>query len=342
MQVSPSVRAVQVPDDDPMHPQFTSIYIVGKGQVLTIDSGEALDRYKWMLRGYLAATERAEIALAGITHHHSDHSGNLKWAHDEMKAEIVAPKSALPLLKGRLPKTGVTTFADGEVLDMGRGAKVRVLLTPGHSVDSVCYYLEEEGVLFSGDTLLGSGTTTIHNLGDYRNTLARLLTLPNLKVICPGHGPLVNDPRERLQQYVDHRNRREQQILKALDGGGAISSWDIMLLLYPDIDKRLRRAADNNVRVHLAQLEAEGRLKVYPGKAKRGSSARTGWPYDHKAAPGGTPRQVEHAKFRETVKKQAKKFEAEDRRARLRAQENPPTEQWSEPPRYELAGHATD
>src|SRR6185437_4251395 len=101
MRVSPSVRAVQVPDEDPIHPQFTSIYIVGSGQVLTIDSGEALDRYKWMLRGYLAATEHAEIALAGITHHHSDHSGNLKWAHDEMKAEIVAPKSALPLLKGR-------------------------------------------------------------------------------------------------------------------------------------------------------------------------------------------------------------------------------------------------
>src|SRR5207253_10517910 len=82
MQVSPSVRAVQVPDDNPMHPVFTSIYLIGKnggGEALTIDSGEAVDRYRWMLRGYLAATERAEIALAGITHFHLDHSGNLKW-----------------------------------------------------------------------------------------------------------------------------------------------------------------------------------------------------------------------------------------------------------------------
>ena len=63
MKVSPSVRAVQVPDQDPMHPDFTSIYIIGNGQVLTIDSGEAIDRYQWMLRGYLAATEHAEIAL---------------------------------------------------------------------------------------------------------------------------------------------------------------------------------------------------------------------------------------------------------------------------------------
>src|SRR3954452_19499978 len=129
-----------------MHPQYTTIYLVGRGQVFTIDSGEQLERYRWMLRGYLAATEHAEIALAGITHHHSDHSGNLKWANEAYKAEIVAPKSALPLLKGKLPRKGVTTFEDGQVLDMGGGTKVRVLLTPGHSVDSVCYYIENEGV----------------------------------------------------------------------------------------------------------------------------------------------------------------------------------------------------
>jgi endoribonuclease LACTB2 len=336
MQVSPSVRAVQVPDDEPMHPQFTSIYLVGKDQVLTIDSGEALDRYRWMLRGYLAATEHAEVALAGITHHHSDHSGNLKWASEEFKAEIIAPKSAIPLLKGKLPRKGVTTFVDGQVLDMG-GTKVRILFTPGHSVDSVCYYIEDEGVLFSGDTLLGAGTTTVHNLGDYRRTLTLLLELPNLKVICPGHGPIVNDPRERLQQYVDHRNMRERQIIDVLKGGGAVSSWDIMLLLYPEIDKRLRRAADNNVRVHLAQLEEDGRLKVHPGRPKRGAAAgHDGWPYAG-TATGGTPRQVEHAKYRAQVMKQADRFKAEDRRAMRRAQENPPTGQWIEPPRYEMA-----
>jgi hypothetical protein len=141
--------------------------------------------------------------------------------------------------------------------------------------------------------------------------------------MCPGHGPLIHDPKARIQQYIDHRNMRERQILDVLKGGGAVSSWDIMLLLYPDIDKRLRRAADNNVRVHLQQLEEEGRLKVHAGKPRRGAGKQTA-------------KQVEHAKYREQVKKQAKKFEAEDRRALRRAQENPPTDQWIEPPRYEL------
>jgi len=323
MKVSPSVRAVQVPDQDPMHPDFTSIYLVGNGQVLTIDSGEAIDRYQWMLRGYLAATEHAEIALAGITHHHADHSGNLKWIHEELKAEVLTPKNAVPLLKGRLPRSGVSHFEDGQVIELDGGIRVRVLFTPGHSVDSVCYYLEEEGVLFSGDTLLGSSTTTVHNLGDYRRTLRMLLELPNLKVICPGHGPLVHDPRERLQSYIDHRDMRERQILGVLEGGGAMSSWDIMLQLYPDINKRLRFAADGNVRSHLTQLEEEGRLKAYPGKPR-------------KRTKQAVEREHEHVKQRQAVIRQARKYEAEERRALIRRQENPPTSQWIEPPRYEL------
>ncbi|MGI8925348.1 MAG: MBL fold metallo-hydrolase [Tepidiformaceae bacterium] len=324
MRVSPSVRAIQVPDENPMHPDFTSIYLVGNGQVLTIDSGEAMDRYRWMIRGYLAATEHAEVALAAITHHHADHSGNLKWAREHLKAEILVPKDGLKLLKGRLPAKGVSTLVEGQVLDMGSGACLQVMVTPGHSVDSLCYYLEDEGVLFTGDTLLGSSTTTVWDLAAYRRTLARLLELPNLKVICPGHGPLVHDPRQRLQMYIDHRNMRERQVLAALEGRGARTSWEIMLALYPDIDRRLRRAADNNVRAHLEQLQVEGMLAVHPGKPRRQAAA--------KAA-----RDVEHARHRQAVITQARKYEAEQSRAEVRAQENPPTGDWIEPPRYELS-----
>ena len=329
MRISPSVRAIQVPDENPMHPDFTDIYLVGDGEVLTIDSGEAMERYRWMIRGYLAATEHAEVAFAAITHHHSDHSGNLKWARDVLKAEILVPGNGVKLLKGRLPSTGVLTLREGQSLELGGGTRLQVLATPGHSVDSLCYYLEDEGVLFTGDTLLGSSTTTVWDLGDYRRTLARLLELPNLKVICPGHGKIVHDPRERLQMYVGHRNMRERQILGVLEGGGAVSSWEIMLQLYPDIDKRLRRAADNNVRAHLAQLSDEGRLKLYPGRPRKPNAA--------KAA-----RDVEHAEARQTVIRQAKKYEAEQLRAEVRAQENPPSDEWIEPPRYELTGTAKD
>lgn len=330
MQISPGVRAVQVPDENPMHPMFTNIFLVGRGQVLTIDSGEAMDRYKWMLKGYLAATEKAEVALAGITHHHSDHSGNLKWAHENLKAEIVVHKKAIPLLKGKLPKrSAVRTVEDGQVLELGGGVRPRIIFGPGHSVDSICYYLEDEGVLFTGDTLLGSSTTTVNDLGPYRRTLKMLVELPNLKVICPGHGAIVHDPRERLRGLIAHREMRERQILESLEKAGPKTSWEIMLEIYPGLDKRLRRAADGNVRTHIRQLEEEGRLLVHPGKPRRPNPA--------KAA-----KEVEHAKYREGIIKQGKKLEAEQRRAMLRAQENPPDAEFSVPPKYELVGKAKD
>jgi ribonuclease/clavin/mitogillin len=325
MEISQSVRAVMVPDENPMHPDFTSIYLVGpKGnQSLTIDSGEAIERYQWFLRGYLAAIEQEEIGIAAITHHHSDHSGNLKWAKQYLHADVAIPAGARSLLKGRIPRQ-VDALEDGQTLDLGEGVKVQIFATPGHSVDSLCYYIEEEGVLFTGDTLLGSSTTTISDLANYRKSLQRLLDLPNLKVICPGHGKIVNDPRERLQTYVNHRNMREQQILDALKGGKQLSSWDIMLEMYQDIDTRLRRAADGNVRTHLDQLAGEGQITVYGGKPKRATSAAK------------LQREHEHAHEREQVIKKAKRLETEQRRAEIRAQENPPSAQWSEPPLYEL------
>ena len=329
MRVSDSVRAVQVPDENPMHPSSTNIYMVGNEQVLTIDSGEAMERYKWMLRGYLAATEKTEIAIAAISHHHSDHSGNLKWAREIFGAEVVIPSNARPLLKGRLPAKGVTKMYDGKVFEMGGGTNLRVLETPGHSVDSVCYYLEDEGVLFTGDTILGNSTTVVGDLGAYMDTLARLLELPNLKVICPGHGPLVEDPRDRLQSYVNHRNMRERQIVETLAEGGAETSWDVMLKLYPDIDKRLRRAADGNVRQHLKKLGEEGRVTLHPGKARKPSAAKTA---------RREARRKEHAQ----VIRQAEKLKKTQARELLRAQENPSGEEWVEPPRFELNGKAGD
>lgn len=330
MQISASVRAVQVPDEKPMHPGGTNIYLIGKGQALTIDSGEAMDHYKWMLRGYLAAVERSEIALAAITHHHADHSGNLKWANSIFKAEVIVHRGAVPLLKGKLPKRDAVRFIeDGDEIDLGGGVKPRVILAPGHSVDSISYYLEDEGVLFTGDTLLGSSTTTVNDLGSYRQSLKLLTALPNLKVICPGHGQIVHDPRERLQGLIDHREMRERQILQVLDDRRPRTSWDIMMEIYPGLDKRLRRAATGNVETHLRQLEREGRLLTHPGRPR-------------KANPAAVQREVEHAKYRAGVISQAKKFETEQRRAELRAQESPPSAQWSRQPKYELLGRASD
>jgi len=324
MQVSPSVRAVQVPESNPMHPQFTTIYLVGRDQVLTIDSGADEERYRWMLRGYLAATEKAEISQAAVTHFHFDHSSNVRWLCEEFGATaLLAPETAERMGEQLLPADGFAPVREGDLVDAGSGARLQALDTPGHSPESVCFYLEEEGVLFSGDTLLGGTTTTVNDLASYMQSLARLRGLPNLKVICPGHGPLVLEPAKVLDEYIAHRNQREAQIVAVLSEGDAITSWQIMERLYPDIDSRLRRAADGNVRSHLTKLAKEGRVTVFEGKPRR--------PDADEAA-----RLAAEATEREDTLRKADEIRTQMQRRAIFLQENPPTQEWQEPPYYEL------
>lgn len=323
MQVSPSVRAVQVPETNPMHPQFTTIYLIGQDQVLSIDTGADEERYRWMLRGYLAATEKAEIGLAALSHFHFDHSSNLRWVCEEFNAEAhVSPETAARL-DGKLPDH-ILPLAEGDTLSPGGNVRLQVMHTPGHSPDSLCFYLEDEGVLFTGDTILGGTTTAVNDLADYLQSLRRLRALPNLQVICPGHGPLIEDPADWIDEYISHREAREAQIVAELSQGRALTSWQLMERLYADVDPRLRRMADRNVQSHLVKLEKEGRLQINAGKPRR--------PTDEEVAKEA----AEHA-TRDAVLRQADEYREQDRRRALFLQENPPTEEWIEPPNYELA-----
>ncbi|CAF3403112.1 unnamed protein product [Rotaria sp. Silwood2] len=95
------------------------------------------------------------------------------------------------------------------------GAHLKAIHPPGHTTDHLCYWLEEERALFSGDTILGQGTTEFEDLYDYLNSLKLILNLSPTK-IYPGHGPVVENPRETLAHYISHRQQRSNQILDAL------------------------------------------------------------------------------------------------------------------------------
>jgi glyoxylase-like metal-dependent hydrolase (beta-lactamase superfamily II) len=308
-----------------MHPQYTTIYLVGHDQVFTIDSGEDMESYRWMLRGYLAATEHAEIAMSGVSHHHRDHTGNLKWLRDEFKAEVHVPTATEPLLASSLPETGVVHHLKDEApIEVSGGVKLQMMLTPGHSVDSVCYYLEDDGILFSGDTILGASTTTITDLAAYMKTLARLKALPNLKVICPGHGPLIHNPYEIIDDYVRRREVREQEIVDMLAEGPSLTSWAMVEKLYTQVDKRLWRAADRVVQTHLRKLVDEGRVTASAGVPRTQPSAA-----DAQA-------EEEHQR-RIDIIKQADEYKAQMARQELNRQEAGASLEWVEPPLYELS-----
>ena len=156
----------------------------------------------------------------------------------------------------------ITPIADGDVVET-EGATLRALHTPGHAADHLCFVLEEERSLFSGDNVLGVGTTVIPSqsgdLAAYMRSLERLLGEAP-KRIYPAHGPCIEDGSGKIREYIAHRLEREGQILAAL-GQGAQSVEAIVKIVYAAYPESLHAAAGQSVTSHLLKLENEARVR---------------------------------------------------------------------------------
>jgi glyoxylase-like metal-dependent hydrolase (beta-lactamase superfamily II) len=138
--------------------------------------------------------------------------------------------------------------------------------TPGHASDHLCFYLEEERALFSGDLILNGSTTVIPeedgDLGLYMDSLRRVQAL-GVERIYPAHGPVVEDAPAKIQEYIDHRLLRERQILDAL-GNGAATIPDIVKVVYAEVPTMLHKMAGQSVHSHLKKLARDGRVREAP------------------------------------------------------------------------------
>ena len=141
------------------------------------------------------------------------------------------------------------------------GATLRAVHTPGHARDHLCFYLLEERALFTGDLILGAGTTVIPSDGgdmsDYLKSLQKLLEL-ELDRIYPGHGPLIADPKAKIREYLKHRLEREGQIIAAITRG-TDTVRSMVEEIYVSTPRALYAAAGQSVLSHLIKLERERR-----------------------------------------------------------------------------------
>jgi glyoxylase-like metal-dependent hydrolase (beta-lactamase superfamily II) len=155
-------------------------------------------------------------------------------------------------------RLGSDGFAAGAVITAS-GCELRAVGTPGHSGDSLSLLLAADGALLTGDTVLGRGTTVIAgdgSLGDYLRTLDELRSLADaagLRVLLPGHGPVLDDPAGVLDYYIAHRKERLDQVRAALDAG-ARTPAEIVEIVYADTDPAVRAAAEWSVRAQLDYL----------------------------------------------------------------------------------------
>jgi glyoxylase-like metal-dependent hydrolase (beta-lactamase superfamily II) len=225
------ILRIVAPNPGPMTLEGTNTYLFGADPCVVIDPGSEDEGHLEAIRA--AAAERGGIGLVLLTHSHGDHSAGA----DRLGAEVV------------LPSGGETH------------AGLRVLATPGHAADHVCF-LSKDGVCFSGDLVLGLGSTIVPpgggSLAAYMDSL-RLLQEETIELIAPGHGPWVTDPAAKLAEYVEHREMRERRLLAALDRGER-SRAALLAEAWDDIPIELLPMAAMAMEAHLEKLEGEGRL----------------------------------------------------------------------------------
>lgn len=227
----PEVLKLVAPNPGPMTLEGTNTYLYGADPCVVIDPGSEDPGHLEAIRA--AAAERGGIGLVLLTHSHGDHTAGA----EELGAEVVLP-------------------AGGEV-----HAGLRVIATPGHAEDHVCF-VAAGGVCFSGDLVLGLGSTIVppggNSLAAFMDSLARLQE-ETLKLIAPGHGPWITDPAAKLAEYVEHRQMRERRLLAALEKGER-SRAALLAAVWDDIPIELLPMAAMAMEAHLEKLESEGRL----------------------------------------------------------------------------------
>ena len=210
----------------------TNTYLVGRDPCWVVDPGPDDKDHIEVVR--TEAESRGGIGGVLLTHTHRDHSGGV----DALGVDV-------------------SHVTDGE-----QAGPLVAIATPGHADDHFVF-LTRDGVCFSGDLVLGTGSSFVPpdggSLAAYMDSLARVRELrPTL--ICPGHGPWVTDPVEKLDEYIEHRQARERGLLEAIEGGER-SRTTLLAEVWSDVPEELRPAAALVMEAHIEKLSAEGRIE---------------------------------------------------------------------------------
>lgn len=299
-QVTPLIRRVIAENPSKFTADGTGAYLVGHGDVVVIDPGPVLDSHRAALQRALEG-ERVRAIL--ITHCHTDHSPLAAWMREEYDAPTFAfgphprpdpalvpppepddaPDSATDSATGGSADepTGEIVIeesveydfepdvrvGDGEVVVDGGGLTMRGVHTPGHTSNHMCWTLEEESTLFSGDHVMGWSTTVVSppdgDMAAYVDSLRRVAGRGDA-VLWPTHGPCRDDVASYVGALIDHRLAREAAVLGQVRGGLG-TAREIVEVLYADVRRELHKPAARSVWGHLVQLVDAGLVAVEDG-----------------------------------------------------------------------------
>jgi glyoxylase-like metal-dependent hydrolase (beta-lactamase superfamily II) len=256
---SSRVTRVLAPNPSPLTLEGTNTFVVaepGAGTVVVIDPGPADDGHALAV---VEACGGRGVELVLLTHTHVDHAEGARAFAGRVGAPLAAIASGWA-------SPGAPDLAAGDPV-AAAGLELRPLPTPGHAADHCCFQLAADRAVFTGDHVLGRGTTVVEwpggDMADYLASLELLLDLRPER-LYPGHGPLVPDAVARVEGYLAHRRDREAQVLAALAAGDRTPA-EIVARVYAEVDPALHPAAELSVRAHLVKLAREGRVTTDGG-----------------------------------------------------------------------------
>lgn len=266
--LSPLVRRVIAPNPGPFTGPGTNTYLVGIDEVAVIDPGPD---DKGHISAIVGASMKERVRWVVLTHTHPDHAPGTARLVKATGAEVLAFGKHRDKDSDVVPDR---VIGEGDMIE-GTEFGLEVLHTPGHAPNHLCFLLEEERMLFTGDTVL-DGTWSVvspRRGGDMTTYLESLERLRKLRVsrIAPGHGDVIEEPRARIDEYLAHRRQREQQVLRFVKKEEQTKIPAIVAALYgkDSLPPELVEAAGWQVHAHLLRLKAEGKVV--------GTSARGAW-----------------------------------------------------------------
>jgi glyoxylase-like metal-dependent hydrolase (beta-lactamase superfamily II)/8-oxo-dGTP pyrophosphatase MutT (NUDIX family) len=246
----------------------TNCYVIGGDELVVIDPGSPYADQRALLDEVIErfAADGRRVREIIITHLHPDHIGGATHLADKFNLPIAAHRLTAEAIQGEVRVDRL--IEDEEVIELKEAAtglawRLRALWTPGHARGHLSFYEERTGTLVTGDCVVGFGTVVIAppegNMKAYLDSLHRYLTLPKLTALMPGHGPVIADARAKIEEYIAHRQAREEMIVNAM-GGGASTPTQIVKAVYTDVPEASHQLAELSVLAALEKLQEEGRV----------------------------------------------------------------------------------
>lgn len=258
VELSPLVRRVTAPNPGMMTGPGTNAYIVGTSKLALIDPGPEIESHRDVILKNVG--DRLKWILC--THTHRDHSPGAAALKQATGAEVIG----MPAPQFDNQDTSFApdrVFKNGDVLDCG-DFRLRAVHTPGHASNHLCYLLDREKLLFTGDHVMQGSTVVINppdgNMVAYLASLESLLAL-DISRIAPGHGHPIDNPHAEARRLVAHRLQREQKVVDAFAARNPATIDGLVSIVYSDVSPRLHQVAKRSLHAHLLKLLHDGRVE---------------------------------------------------------------------------------